>query len=71
MPEKKNSLSSYCLWSFYCLQAAAAETKEEQESARNRRTKLLLEEFKTNAKPGTEFFGAFYALTKAINRALG
>jgi putative ATP-dependent endonuclease of OLD family len=53
------------------VQAATAGTKEEQESARNHLKKLLLEEFKTKAKPGAEFFGNFYALTKAINKALG
>jgi predicted ATP-dependent endonuclease of OLD family len=53
------------------VQAATAGTKEEQEGARNRLKKLLLEEFKTKAKPGAEFFGNFYALTKAINKALG
>jgi putative ATP-dependent endonuclease of OLD family len=37
------------------VQAATAGTKGEQESARNQLKKLLLEEFKTKAKPGAEF----------------
>jgi len=52
------------------VQAATAGTKEEQESARGRLKKLLLEEFKAKAKPGAEFFGGFYAVTRAINKAL-
>jgi hypothetical protein len=32
---------------------------------------LLLEEFKAKAQPGDEFFGRFYALARAINKALG
>lgn len=52
------------------VQAATSGTKDEQESARSRLKKLLLEEFKAKAKPGEEFFGRFYALAKTINRAL-
>lgn len=52
------------------VQAATAGTKEEQEKARSRLKKLLLEEFKTKAEPGEEFFGRFYALAKTINKAL-
>ncbi len=52
------------------VQAATAGTKEEQESAKGRLKRLLLEEFKARAQPGEEFFGKFYALAKAINRAL-
>jgi len=52
------------------VQAATAGTKEEQESAKNRLKKLLLDEFKKQATPGAEFFGGFYALSKAINKAL-
>jgi len=52
------------------VQAATAGSKEEQESARNRLKELLLEEFKKTAKPGTEYFGSFYPLAKAISKAL-
>jgi hypothetical protein len=52
------------------VQAATNGTKEERESARNNLKKLLLDEFKAKAKPGPEFFGSFYAVTKAINKAL-
>lgn len=52
------------------VQAATSGTKDEQESARSRLKKLLLEEFKAKAQPGEEFFGRFYALAKTINRAL-
>jgi len=52
------------------VQAATAGTKEEQESAKGRLKKLLLAEFKAKAKPGAEFFGNFYAVTKVINKAL-
>jgi len=52
------------------VQAATAGTKEEQDSAKRRLKKLLLEEFKKQAKPGHEFFGKFYPLVKAINKAL-
>jgi putative ATP-dependent endonuclease of OLD family len=53
------------------VQAATSGTKEEQESAKRRLKKALLEEFKAKAKPGEEFFGKFYALARVINRALG
>lgn len=53
------------------VQAATSGTKEEQESAKSRLKKLLLEEFKAKAQPGDEFFGKFYALAKTINKALG
>ncbi len=49
---------------------ATAGTKEEQESAKGRLKKLLLEEFKREAKPDPDDFGHFYALAKIINRAL-
>jgi len=52
------------------VQAATAGTKEEQESAKGRLKKLLLEEFKRTAKPGLEHFGHFYPLVRAINKAL-
>jgi predicted ATP-dependent endonuclease of OLD family len=53
------------------VQAATSGTKEEQDSARGRLKKLLLEEFKARAQPGEEFFGKFYALARTINKALG
>jgi putative ATP-dependent endonuclease of OLD family len=52
------------------VQAATSGTKDEQDSAKGRLKKLLLEEFKRNATPGAEYFGHFYALSRAINRAL-
>jgi hypothetical protein len=52
------------------VQAATAGTREEQESAKGQLKKLLLEEFKRVAKPGSEYFGGFYPLVKAINKAL-
>ncbi len=52
------------------VQAATAGTKSEQDSAKSKLKRLLLEEFKKEAKPTPEFFGHFYALTKTINKAL-
>lgn len=52
------------------VQAATAGTKDEQDSAKSRLKKLLLDQFKREAKPGPEDFGHFYALAKVINRAL-
>ena len=52
------------------VQAATSGTKEEQNSAKNRLKKLLLEEFKTKAKPGPDYFGNFYPLVRVINKAL-
>jgi energy-coupling factor transporter ATP-binding protein EcfA2 len=52
------------------VQAATAGTKEEQDSAKNRLKKLLLDEFKRKAKPGGEYFGQFYPVVRAINKAL-
>ena len=52
------------------VQAATAGTKEEQDSAKGSLKKLLLEEFKRTAKPGPEYFGQFYPVVKAINKAL-
>lgn len=52
------------------VQAATAGTKDEQDSAKNRLKKLLLDEFKNQATPGAEFFGNFYSLSKAINKGL-
>ena len=52
------------------VQAATAGTKEEQDSAKGKLKKLLLEEFRSKAKPGPEDFAHCYALAKIINRAL-
>lgn len=52
------------------VQEATQGTKEEQESARNKLKKLILEEFKRKATPGAEYFGGFYPLVKLINAAL-
>jgi len=52
------------------VQAATSGTKDEQVSAKGRLKKLLLEEFKKQAKPGRQFFGHFFAVAKAINKVL-
>lgn len=52
------------------VQAATSGTKEEQDSAKARLKRLLLQEFKTKARPGEEFFGRFYTLARTVNRAL-
>lgn len=52
------------------VQTATSGTKEEQESAKNRLKRLLLEEFKRVARPGQEDFGHFYTFTRVINRAV-
>jgi hypothetical protein len=53
------------------VQAATAGTKEEQENAKRQLKKLLLAQFKSEAKPTAEYFGAFYSVVKPINKALG
>jgi len=52
------------------VQAATAGTKEEQDSAKGRLKKLLLEEFKRVATPGVNDFGHFYSVVKVANKAL-
>ena len=52
------------------LQAATAGTKDEQKSAKGDLKRLLLDEFKRVAEPGTEDFDHFYQLARAINKAL-
>jgi len=52
------------------LQAATAGTREEQDSAKGRLKKLLLEEFKKKATPGPEYFEHFYSVVKIINKAM-
>ena len=51
------------------VQAATAGTKEEQDRAKGRLKRLLLEEFKQTAKPGIEYFAHFYPLARLINKA--
>jgi putative ATP-dependent endonuclease of OLD family len=54
------------------VQAATSGSKEEQESAKNRLKRLLLDEFKRQATPGSaDDFGHFYPVVKVINKALG
>lgn len=52
------------------IQAATSGTKEEQESAKAKLKRLLLDEFKARAHPGEEYFGKFYSLVKTINKAI-
>ena len=52
------------------VQAATAGTSEEQRSAKCKLKRLLLEEFKRQAVPGSEYYGNFYPLAKTITRAL-
>jgi hypothetical protein len=53
------------------VQEATSGTKDEQKSAKNRLKKLYFEEFSKVATPGDEYYGKFYPLVKAINKALG
>ncbi len=48
---------------------ATQGTRDEKESARGLLKKLLLEEFQKKAKPGEEYFGKFYEVTRIINAA--
>jgi energy-coupling factor transporter ATP-binding protein EcfA2 len=54
----------------HLVQTATAGTKEEQESAKSRLKRALLDEFRKQATPGPEFFGNFYSLIRVINKAL-
>ncbi|HXF48459.1 MAG TPA: AAA family ATPase [Verrucomicrobiae bacterium] len=51
------------------VQQAMNGTSEEKRTAKQRLKRLLLEEFKSVAVPGNEFFGKFYEVTKIINKA--
>jgi hypothetical protein len=51
-------------------QAMDETDKEARKSARNKLKRLLLDEFKIQARPGTEDFAGFYKVTKIINNAL-
>lgn len=52
------------------VKAATQGTKDEQTSAKSNLKKLLLDEFKKQAKPGDEYFERSYTLVKTINKAL-
>lgn len=52
------------------VQQALAGTGEEARSAKQKLKRLLLDEFKNQASPGTEFYGDFYKLVKIINKAM-
>ncbi len=52
------------------VQEATQGSREEQESARNKLKKHLLDEFKSKAAPGSQYFGGFYPVVKIINAAL-
>jgi putative ATP-dependent endonuclease of the OLD family len=54
----------------HLVQAATNGTKDEQTSAKNKLKGLLLGEFKSKAAPGDAYYGGFYPLVKAINKAL-
>lgn len=51
------------------VQAAMSGNKQEQESAKSRLKRKLLDQFRSSAKPGTDYV-KFYALVQQINRAL-
>jgi hypothetical protein len=50
--------------------AATSGTKEERDQARNMLKRKFLDEFKSAAKPGKEFFSEFYKIIKVANRSL-
>jgi len=52
------------------VQAATAGTKDEQDSAKRKLKRLLLEEFKRVAQPGPADFGHFYSVARVANRVL-
>ena len=52
------------------LVAVATSAEKEKQSAKQELKKHLLSEFKAQAKPGEEYFGEFYKLTKSLNKAL-
>ena len=49
---------------------ATSTNKDESRSAKNQLKKLYLEEFCSKAEYNDSFFGAFYEVTKQINRAM-
>lgn len=50
--------------------AVATSVDGERDSARQKLKSLLLEQFRKEAKPGSEFFGEFYKLSRCLNKAL-
>lgn len=52
------------------VQQALAGTGEESKSAKQRLKRLLLEEFRSKAQPGQDYYGEFYKLVKVINKAM-
>lgn len=50
--------------------AMASGTPDERRQARRVWKQKLLEEFRTKATPGAEYFGTFYKVARAINKAL-
>lgn len=53
------------------VQASTSSVREEAESARSKLKNLMLEEFKKVSKPGAEYYGQFYRVSRIINRAIG
>ena len=53
------------------VQASTSNVKDEAESARSRLKRLMLDEFKKASKPGPEFYGQFYHVSRVINKAIG
>ena len=53
------------------VQAAMHGTAREQKSAKSTLKRLQLEEFKTKAVPGIQYYGELYKLVSLINMALG
>jgi hypothetical protein len=52
------------------VQQALAGTGDESKSAKQTLKRLLLEEFKSQARPGPDYYGEFYKLVKVINKAM-
>lgn len=51
------------------VQQVTSDNKDEADRAKDKLKKLYLEEFKSNAKPGDEYYKEFYKLTSKINKA--
>lgn len=52
------------------VQEVMGGTSDEAKSAKQRLKRLLLNEFKRQAKPGADYFGEFYKLSRLITRAM-
>jgi hypothetical protein len=52
------------------VQSAMYGTKDEQKSAKGKLKGLYLQQFKSECKPGDEYFGEFYKAVKLINKSL-